>query len=351
MEKDKYKARVKSVIRNICISTVILFLGIIFIVKSFSIENEVNNFLYSYNLFQSVNYTVDLKDNEYFKNNTLGMNMSYISELVDKVNLDFSYKFNGTKDGKIKYNYQIVAYTKVNSTSITEDENNKLIWQNTEVLLEPKTIELEKSSSYDINEKVQIDFASYNEKIQNLSKTYRIPVEASLEVKLIVKTDADIENVEQVINEYSVMNVKMDLNETVFSVNKDFKQNDQKTISDVKPASKKINKVQFIIGVIEVVIALLIMLDSIRKSIKFSAKSDYAIALNRILKNYGDVVAEIVSPIEVDNLNVIEVKNFDQLLDIEEEIRMPILFFETIPDEQGEFIIVCDNIAYRYVIG
>ena len=317
MEKDKYKARVKSVIRNICISTVILFLGIIFIVKSFSIEKEVKNFLYSYNLFQSVNYTVDLKDNEYFKNNTLGMNMSYISELVDKVNLDFSYKFNGTKDGKIKYNYQIVAYTKVNSTSITEDENNKLIWQNTEVLLEPKTIELEKSSSYDINEKVQIDFASYNEKIQNLSKTYRIPVEASLEVKLIVKTDADIENVEQVINEYSVMNVKMDLNETVFSVNKDFKQNDQKTISDVKPASKKINKVQFIIGVIEVVIALLIMLDSIRKSIKFSAKSDYAIALNRILKNYGDVVAEIVSPIEVDNLNVIEVKNFDQLLDIE----------------------------------
>ena len=54
---------------------------------------------------------------------------------------------------------------------------------------------------------------------------------------------------------------------------------------------------------------------------------------------------------EIDNLNVIEVKNFDQLLDIEEEIRMPILFYETIPDEQGEFIIVCDNMAYRYVIG
>ena len=78
---------------------------------------------------------------------------------------------------------------------------------------------------------------------------------------------------------------------------------------------------------------------------------DYAIALNRILKNYGDIVAEIVSPVEIDNLNIIDVKNFDQLLDIEEEIRMPILFYETIPDEQGEFIIICDNMAYRYVIG
>ena len=106
-----------------------------------------------------------------------------------------------------------------------------------------------------------------------------------------------------------------------------------------------------IIGSIFVLVAILLILDSIKKSIKFSKKSDYAIALNRILKNYGDIVAEIVSPVEIDSLNVIDVKNFDQLLDIEEEVRMPILFYETIADEQGEFIIICDNMAYRYVIG
>ena len=39
------------------------------------------------------------------------------------------------------------------------------------------------------------------------------------------------------------------------------------------------------------------------------------------------------------------------VVDIEEEIRMPILFYETIEGEQGEFIIICDNMAYRYVIG
>ncbi len=74
-------------------------------------------------------------------------------------------------------------------------------------------------------------------------------------------------------------------------------------------------------------------------------------ALNRILKNYGDIVAEIVTPTETGNMRVIDVKNFDQLLDIEEEIRMPILFYETVEGEEGEFTIIYDNIVYRYILG
>ena len=47
----------------------------------------------------------------------------------------------------------------------------------------------------------------------------------------------------------------------------------------------------FIIGAILIVGAVLILLDSIRKSIKFTQKSDYAIALNRILKKINKIEA------------------------------------------------------------
>ena len=161
----------------------------------------------------------------------------------------------------------------------------------------------------------------------------------------------DVPGLEDTVVESSIMNVKMNLAQDIFTIEKQFENTDNKSVVNTTEKKKEINVALLSIGSICVLIAVLIMLDSIRKSIKFSKKSDYAIALNRILKNYGDIVAEIVSPVEIDNLNVIEVKNFDQLLDIEEEIRMPILFYETIPDEQGEFIIVCDNMAYRYVIG
>ena len=349
MDKERYKSRTKNVIKNICISTVILFVGIIMICKSFVVEKEVKNSLYSYNLFQNVNYTVSLKENNLFTNEELGMDRAYVTDLVDKINMDFSYSLNGNKNGHIKYTYQIVADTKMEYSS-SDNESGRIIWESQEFLLEPKEVQVDKAN-YNINEHVELNFSEYNSKISEFAKLYRIPVNARLEVKLIIISQSDIEGIEDTVNEYSVMNVKMNLNESVFTVDKQFKPTDTKSIVDIKEETKHVNKSLFIAGVILVVAALMIMLDSIRKSIKFSEKSDYAIALNRILKNYGDIVAEIVSPIEIDNLNVIEVKNFDQLLDIEEEVRMPILFYEIVEGQSGEFIIVCDNMAYRYGIG
>lgn len=349
MDKERYKARTKNIIRNLCISTIIIFVGIILIVKSFIVEKEVKNYLYSYNLFQNVNYTVMLKENNLYKTEELGMDKAYVTDLVDKIKMDFSYSLNGTKSGKIKYKYQIVADTKMKYSS-NDTENGKIIWDNQEFLLEPKEVEVDKTN-YAINESIVLNFAEYNNKIADFAKLYRIPVDADLEVKLIIISESNIDGIPDVVNEYSVMNVSMKLNESVFTVSKNFKATDTKSIDDIKPEKKYVNKPMFIIGIAMVIISLMIMLDSIRKSIKFSEKSDYAIALNRILKNYGDIVAEIVSPIEIDNLNVIEVKNFDQLLDIEEEVRMPILFYEIVEGQSGEFIIICDNMAYRYGIG
>lgn len=349
MRDEINKSRTKNVIRNICISTVVLFLGIIIIFKSFKVEQGAENLLYTYNINRSAIYKVNLVENDYFEKPTLEMNKTYISSLVDKINMDFTYSLSGNKKAKTKYTYQIVAITNVKYSSASSD-TDETIWTKQYVLVPPKEAEVE-SSNFTIKENFDIDFATYNNQVKEFKQQLRIPVIADLQVKLIVKSDSEVPGVEKKIVETSIMNMKMDLAQDIFKIEKQFENTDSKSIFETTETSKKVNKPAFVIGCILVIGAVMIMLDSIRKSIKFSKKTDYAIALNRILKNYGDIVAEIVSPVEIDNLNVIEVKNFDQLLDIEEEIRMPILFYETIEGEQGEFIIICDNMAYRYVIG
>ena len=277
------------------------------------------------------------------------MNKTYISSLVNKINMDFTYTLAGNKKAKTKYTYQVVAVTDVKYASTSSDKQDS-IWSKQYVLVEPKEVEVN-ASSFNISENFDVDFATYNEEVKNFKEQLRMPVKANLQVKLIVRSNMEVAGVEKPVIESSIMNLDMDLAQDVFSIEKEFDNSESKEIFETTETNKKINIPFMVIGAILIVAAILIMLDSIRKSIKFSKKSDYAIALNRILKNYGDIVADIVSPVEIDNLNVIEVKNFDQLLDIEEEVRMPILFYETIPDEQGEFIIVCDSMAYRYVIG
>ena len=50
------------------------------------------------------------------------------------------------------------------------------------------------------------------------------------------------------------------------------------------------------------------------------------------------------------DINVIDVKNFDQMLDVEEELRIPIMFYETKKGTEGELVIVTNEIAYRYIL-
>ena len=350
MDKDINKNRTKNVLRNICISTIILFLGIIMIIKSFRVEQAKQNLLYSYNINRNLTGSVSLIDNDFFEKKNLDMNKTYISSLVDKINMDFSYSLSGNKKAKTKYTYQIIAVTDVKYSSVNPENSNQSIWSKQHVLVEPKQLEVD-SSNFTINENFDVDFATFNNEVKEFKEQLKLPITAELQIKLIVRSDMNVQGIEDTVVENSIMNVKMDLAQDIFTIEKEFENTDNKSVIDTIEKKKEMSIPVLIVGSTCVLIAVLIMLDAIRKSIKFSKKSDYAIALNRILKNYGDIVAEIVSPVEIDNLNVIEVKNFDQLLDIEEEIRMPILYYETIPDEQGEFIIVCDNMAYRYVIG
>ena len=349
MEKYETKNRTKNVLRNMCISTVILFLGIILIFKSLKIKQGTQDILYTYNVNKDVNYTVNLVENEFFENPILDMDKTYISSLVDKINMNFTYSLHGNKKAKTKYIYQIVAVSTIKYADDKQDSEEP-IWSKQYVILEPQTVD-NQDSNFSIKENFDIDFVTYNTEVKKFKEQLHLPVKADLQIKLIVRSDMDVPEVEDTVIENSIMNLKMDLAEDVFTIEKQFDNTDTESIFANTESSKEVNKPLVAIGGVLVIIAIMIMLDSVRRSIKFNKKSDYGIALNRILKNYGDIVAEIVSPVEIDNLNVIDVKNFDQLLDIEEEIRMPILFYETIPDEQGEFIIVCDNIAYRYVIG
>ena len=65
---------------------------------------------------------------------------------------------------------------------------------------------------------------------------------------------------------------------------------------------------------------------------------------------YDNVIIEITSPINIDDYEIIEVKGIDEMVDLEEELRIPINFYEHIPNYYGEFTLIHNNIVYRYII-
>lgn len=339
---------VRNNLKFICIFFVTLFISFICIVKSFNTPKEDMKMLYAYNIARNSDYKVYLKNNNYINQEYMGMNATYITDLVDYIDANFRYNYNVSKKASSKSTYKVVAVLNVEYYVTGAEEGTKL-WSKEYTLVEPKEIKQDNNQII-INENVKIDFNKYNAEIEGFKEQFGLPIKAYLDVKLVVNSEIDVSDSNKVEKDNSVINLKMDLNQQVFSITQDYEQATKGQIFDDGKMNSASNIILLVIGIILFAISAFGILNIIRKIISADKKTDYDIALNRILKNYGDIVAEIVTPTETEGMKVIDVKNFDQLLDIEEEIRMPILFYEIAEGEEGEFTIIYDNIVYRYVL-
>lgn len=339
---------VKNNLKFICIFFVTLFISFICIVKSFTTPKEDMKMLYAYNINRNTDYKVYLRKNNFIDQEYMGMNSTYITDLVDYIDANFRYNYNVSQKATSKSTYKIIAVINVEYYVTGSSQGTKL-WSKEYTLLEPKQIATD-TNQININENVKIDFNKYNTEIKNFKEQFGLPIKSYLEVKLVVNSEASVKGSGKTEKDNSVVNLKMDLNGQVFNITQDYEPVSKGQILDESKIGEKSNIILLIIGIILFLISIIGILNIFRKIISVDRKTDYEVALNRILKNYGDIVAEIVTPTETEEMKVIDVKNFDQLLDIEEEIRMPILFYETIEGEEGEFTIIYDNIVYRYIL-
>lgn len=339
----------KSNLKNICIFFVILFISFICIVKSLNKTNENAKMLYAYNTTRNANYKVYIKDNTFIEQNYIGTNQTYITDLVDYIDTNFNYNYSVTKKSKGECEYKIVANINVEYNASGNSKGTKL-WTKEYELLEPKKIEVD-TNIINVNENIKVDFNKYNKEIIDFKEQFGLPIKADLEIKMIATSKLKLDDSDKIETDNSIITLKMDLNQPIFNIKEDFEKSSSAQRFDENETKKSGNLILLSIGIILLIIAFFGILNIIRKIASQNRKSDYEIALNRILKNYGDIVAEVVTPTSEDNAKIIEVKNFDQLLDIEEEIRMPILFYERIEGQEGEFTIIYDNVLYRYILG
>lgn len=334
MSKDKNRKNKKSIV--ICFLLIIL--SIFIIMSSFNNSPKES---YEYKVNKKVDYKISVKENNFFKNDYIDMNQTYISSVLNKILANFNYEFEGNMKENINYSYDIAEVMNVKYSN-----NNENLWSEKNYIIENKQINLENENKFNIKESVEVNYNEYNNKAKQFKANFNIPIKSTLEIILTVKQKIDTkEKIEQI----GTVSLYVNLNEDVCKIEqKSTGLNSYKQLEN----TKNVNVFMLIIGLIILIPSVSVVL---KNTMKFEAVNNnvgtYSKAIKKILKNYGDVVAEIIKPIELnENTQIIDVKNFDQLLDVEEELRMPILFYEVERGKEGCFIIINNNVAYRYIL-
>lgn len=336
---------------NVIIIFVVLLVAassVYLITKGFLPAKEEQKKIASYNYNANINYKVYLKDNKFFTAKYLGMNGQYITALIDYIEFNPRYNFTSDVDLNYTYNYQIIATAKGSYDS--GDNKSIEVWSKAYTIL-PQTNKTASGKNIAINETVKVDYNTYNNILLDFRKQFGLSINADVDIALKVVINAVSPTNDKVrfnVDDDIALSVPL-LNATSTFTPK-YTPEGNKTIYEKTTTESSINLFNILGGLILLAISLFVLYKTGRQLLVATQKSEYILEFNKIHKNYSDIIAESDNIPDLSTYDVLSIKKFVDLIDIEEELHVPILCVEIRENYESWFIILHDKTAYRYVL-
>ena len=321
----------------------VVFATLCFLFASKTIEREKKTPIAYKDLPSVQEYKVYLKENEIYKDEYLGMNRAYVANLIDHIDIDFSYLFEFPNITNIDFNYKIMANLVIenaNGTNFVDEEY---------VLRDTTSKELKNSGVMTFLEKVVIDYSYYNQLANNFKSETGVETNSYLNVYLQVDKKSS-KDLNYSINDSSKANIKIPLSERALEINLDMSNgNGAKTVTPL--GGYKFNIEYLILESIFFIITCIYLTKSIKYSTALiQTKSPYDKYVGKILRNYDRVIVETKNEMNISECNIIDVSNFEELLDVRDNLKLPILYSCIVKHEKGMFYIKNNLDVYRYIV-
>ncbi len=340
----KVKTRSRTlVIVSLLISLILIILSSAFLKSSMNFKDNFIN----YNEKGEIDYKVYLKDNDYYDEPFLDKGMQYIASLINTINVDFKYEITSFDELDYKYKYRIIG-----DLVITEKNNpSKVLYKNTEILLEDTTKEVT-DDSFVISEDLDINYDKYNDYVVAFQKDYSLTVDSNLVLTLEVDTVGENNILVNNFNKNSNLIISIPLSEHTISITTDLNSLNGSGIIRSTEIVKIDNMMLFIISIALGLIGLVILISIIYIYLSKNNNNIYEKEIKSILKNYDRLIvsSKVLDIDESKFQNKVRVMSIEELIDVYESTRQPIIYYEVIPNEKSYFIIINDDTLYKLTI-
>ncbi len=323
---------------------------IILYVLSFCVfKKSMNNYSQEYIFYKEeskVDYKVYLKDNDFFEQSYLEKDKLYIASLIKNITADYDYSINFDSPMSGTYKYTVKAVMSADR----EKGSTSNYWQK-----EYRIFESEEIPYKDLNyvtfktEPLQVNYDYYNDILVKFKKEYNLSIYGNLKLIIEVTNNA----VSKSNNEYKIDTVStLDIPLTQATVEIPIKTDAaNKTASLESSLMIEENPLYIILKVVSGICFLLgtlILSRFIILLVREAEKpSSYDKTIKKILKTYSEIIVNANS-LDINGLNIVEVKDFNELMDAYSEVRQPINFQE----KRGgaTFVLIHDKMAWVYNI-
>ena len=299
----------------------------------------------SYKDSGSIDYRVYLKENDFYNEEFLPKGKSYVTSLINYIDINYNYIFNIDDITNINFEYKVVG-----NLIIENNTNKKELFNKEYDITELKKSELKGTNELVVNEKFQINYDEYNKLANQFRSSYGVDTNSYLKIYLSVKKDS-IDDLKYSLHETTnVDEIIIPLSEKAIEINIDTKNNE--TTNQVKLSQKNtINYINITIIIILIILSILFIrkiIISIKKMNK--RRSSYDKYVNKILKEYDRLIVETKNLVDLNKYNIIKVSEFTELLDVRDNLKIPINYYCFEKHIKGLFYIKSDDDVYALFV-
>lgn len=304
-------------------------------------ENKTQlNIVYTEN--SNLDYKVYLKENDFFDEDYWEEDNQYIASLIDYIEANFKYELEASKPNiDYQYTYKIVA-----EVNVEDKTNHKSLYKFSEELIDGKIYDFNTSSKLCINEPVKVDYNRYNDIIKRFVDLYDLNNSiASVTVNMYVNV---LDDTPKDTTKPDIPAISLNIPLTTETMAIDIESN-LVNENDIN-VCKTINKGKYLFGTILfamldiiLVIKLIIFINDTKNE-----KAVYNMRLRKIMSNYGSYIQKLNNEYDFEGHQILEIKSFEDLLQIKETLNKPILMTEKSLAMETYFFIPSDDNVYIY---
>lgn len=349
--KKVVKEKIEKTPMNRNVVYVLYAIGIIVCVglaQFFMLRDVSENVLSSVDYEQqaSVNYRVFYEKNQFYDEAYMGENETYVSSLVDKVDIDFLYYTFYSDALNSKYEYDVNAKLVV----FEPGDKSNVYWQKEYELEDSDEILNSNKKEYKVNQSVSIDFEKYQDIYNDYKVESRLSSDAILYVTFNIKNAAKYPGLDE-FNYNARLGVEIPISENTFKITEDNKiVLGKQTVS--KTEKSNLDKVYSMIigGLLWLLGIVLGAFFILTYNIDVKKEGAYNRKLKKILNTYDNIIVDVEKLPVLTGLSVVNVTSFEELVDAQCEVRLPINFKEDKKKKVSKFILVRNNLAWVYTL-
>ena len=302
------------------------FIPIVFLVALLILEinyakKEIATDGLAYREKSDISYKVLLKPNDYYDSPYLDEKYNVVASLIDKLLVDYTYinTFSDKVDYKLEYS--------VTADLVIYDSNadEKPIYTKPYTLVEKKQVTGNGlMAKLELTEE-DISYNDYNAIVEQFKK------EVVPDANLIVKFNTNFVGTSEALDDQIKSNKTSTLTIPISSktINVDIKKNN----SNKEEVLTKKKKMSIMIRVFITATILILIICCIKYILYIintaKKKSKYDIAVNKILREFDRAITEAQGKLRLDkSANMIQVKDFMELLDVHDNFNIPIIYYK-----------------------